>query len=98
MDDDKVYVKLQGHWIIEMSEMLATSNAKSIEEIRSFISRQRKPIGHPMTLIQKIDCVRVCSAVPLTHWIFSRWTELETDVFSSCHGLSGKCRGSYPEK
>ncbi len=62
MDDDKVYVKLQGHWIIEMSEMLATSNAKSIdEEIRSFISRQRKPIGHPMTLIQRpaaAVCVR----------------------------------------
>ena len=38
LDDDKVFAKLQGHWIIEMSEMLATSNAKSIEEIRSFIS------------------------------------------------------------
>lgn len=36
LDDDKVFAKLQGHWIIEMSEMLATSNAKSIEEIRSF--------------------------------------------------------------
>ena len=40
LDDDKVFAKLQDHWIIEMSEMLATSNAKSIEEIRSFISRQ----------------------------------------------------------
>jgi len=25
-----VYRKLQGHWIIEMSEMIATANAKSI--------------------------------------------------------------------
>ena len=33
LDDDRVFLKLQGHWIIEMSEMLATSNAKSIEEI-----------------------------------------------------------------
>ena len=34
LDDDRVFLKLQGHWIIEMSEMLATSSAKSIEEIR----------------------------------------------------------------
>ena len=33
LDDDNVYRKLQGHWIIEMSEMMATANAKSIEEI-----------------------------------------------------------------
>ena len=26
----------KGHWIIEMSEMMATANAKSIEEIKSF--------------------------------------------------------------
>ena len=34
LDDDNVYRKLQGHWIIEMSEMMATANAKSIEEIK----------------------------------------------------------------
>ncbi len=42
LDDDNVYRKLQGHWIIEMSEMLATANAKSIEEIKSFLSRQKE--------------------------------------------------------
>ncbi len=47
LDDDKVYTKLQGHWIIEMSEMLATSSAKSIEEIRSFISRQKETYRTP---------------------------------------------------
>ena len=47
LDDDKVFAKLQGHWIIEMSEMLATSNAKSIEEIRSFISRQKETYRTP---------------------------------------------------
>jgi hypothetical protein len=41
-DDDNVYRKLQGHWIIEMSEMMATANAKSIEEIKSFLSRQKE--------------------------------------------------------
>ena len=30
IDDDNVYRKMQGHWIIEMSEMIATANAKSI--------------------------------------------------------------------
>ncbi len=43
LDDENVYRKLQGHWIIEMSEMIATANAKSIEEIKSFLSRQKKP-------------------------------------------------------
>ena len=42
LDDDNVYRKLQGHWIIEMSEMIVTANAKSIEEIKSFLSRQKE--------------------------------------------------------
>ena len=37
LDDENVYRKLQGHWIIEMSEMMATANAKSIEGIKSFL-------------------------------------------------------------
>ena len=32
IDDDNVYRKMQGHWIIEMSEMIVTANAKSIED------------------------------------------------------------------
>ena len=39
LDDENVYRKLQGHWIIEMGEMIATANAKSVEEIKSFLSR-----------------------------------------------------------
>lgn len=31
LDDENVFRKLQGYWIIEMSEMLATANVKSIE-------------------------------------------------------------------
>ena len=41
IDKEDVYVQMSGHWIIEMSEMLATANAKSIEErialIRKYI-------------------------------------------------------------
>lgn len=47
LDDENVYRKLQGHWIIEMSEMLATANAKSIEEIKSFLSRQKETYKTP---------------------------------------------------
>ena len=41
LNDKDVYGKLRGHWIIEMSEMVATLNAKSLEEIKSFLSRQK---------------------------------------------------------
>ena len=59
LDDDNVYRKLQGHWIIEMSEMLATSSAKSIEEIRSFISRQKETYRTPYESQPK-DRLRQC--------------------------------------
>ena len=47
LDDDNVYRKIQGHWIIEMSEMIATANAKSIEEIKSFLSRAKETYKVP---------------------------------------------------
>lgn len=47
LDDENVYRKLQGHWIMEMSEMIATANAKSIEEIKSFLSRQKETYKIP---------------------------------------------------
>lgn len=47
MDDENVYRKLQGHWIIEMSEMMATVNAKSIEDIKSFLNRQKETYKIP---------------------------------------------------
>ena len=54
-----MFLKLQGHWIIEMSEMLATSSAKSIEEIRSFISRQKETYRTPYEAQPK-DRLRQC--------------------------------------
>jgi predicted P-loop ATPase len=58
LDDENVYRKIQGNWIIEFSEMLATVNAKSIEEIKSFISRQsdiyKTPYAtHPKTRLRQ---------------------------------------------
>lgn len=41
LDDENIYRRMMGHWIIEMSEMIATVNAKNVEEIKSFLSRQK---------------------------------------------------------
>lgn len=41
IDDENVYRKIQGHWIIEMAEMLATCHSRSIEDNKSFISREK---------------------------------------------------------
>ncbi len=40
LDDENVFRKMQGHFIIELSEMIATASARSIEDIKSFLSRQ----------------------------------------------------------
>lgn len=40
LDDEKVVVKLQSHWFIEMAEMLTMLNSKHDEDIKSFLSRQ----------------------------------------------------------
>ena len=47
LDDENVFRKIQGHWIIEMAEMLATCNARSVEEIKSFLSRQSETYKVP---------------------------------------------------
>ena len=47
LDDEKIVVKLQGHWIIEMPEMLATLNSRRVEEIKSFLSRQKDTYRTP---------------------------------------------------
>ena len=47
LEDDNIYRKLQGHWIIEMGEMSATVNAKSLEKTKSFLSRQKETYKIP---------------------------------------------------
>ncbi len=59
LDDDNVYRKMQGHWIIEMSEMIATANAKSIEDIKSFLSRSKETYKTPYA-IEPEDRPRQC--------------------------------------
>ncbi|MCD8150355.1 MAG: virulence-associated E family protein [Clostridiales bacterium] len=59
MDDENVYRKMQGHWIIEMAEMLGTSSAKSVEEIKAFLSRQKETYKTPYDRYPK-DRPRQC--------------------------------------
>ena len=47
LDDENIYRKLQNHWIIEMGEMKATVTAKNIEQIKSFLSRQKETYKIP---------------------------------------------------
>ena len=59
LDDENVFRKMQGHWIIEMSEMIATANAKSIEDIKSFLSRQKETYKVPYAT-EPEDRLRQC--------------------------------------
>lgn len=47
LDDEKIYQRLAGHWLLEMTEMVATANAKSIEDIKSFLSRDKDTYKFP---------------------------------------------------
>lgn len=66
LDDDNVFRRMYGHWIIEMSEMIATVNAKSIEEIKSFLSRQKETYKTPYDKYPK-DRPRQCVFVGTTN-------------------------------
>ena len=59
LDDENVYRRLRGHWIIEMSEMVATARSKSIEETKSFISRQKETYKD-LYALHAVDRPRQC--------------------------------------
>ena len=85
LDDENVYRKMQGHWIIEMAEMLATCNARSVEEIKSFLSRQSETYKVPYETHPE-DRPRQCIFAELpTMQIFLLLTDQETeDLFLCC--------------
>lgn len=60
IDDDNVYRKMKGHWVIELSEMTATLRSKYIEDIKSFISRQVDVYKVPYEVHPK-DIPRQCA-------------------------------------
>ena len=59
LDDENIYRKMQGHWIMEMSEMLGIGTAKSTDEIKSFLSRQKETYKAPYDKYAK-DRQRQC--------------------------------------
>ena len=61
-----MFRKLQGHWIMEMSEMIATANAKSIEEIKSFLSKQKETYKIPYET-HPADRLRQCVFAGMTN-------------------------------
>jgi predicted P-loop ATPase len=66
LEDENIYRKLQGHWIIEMSEMLATANARSIEDTKAFLSRQKDTYKIPYDRFPR-DFPRQCIFVGTTN-------------------------------
>lgn len=59
LNDEKVYGKLRRHWIMEMSEMIAAVSAKSNEEIKSFLVRQKDTFRIPYQQYEE-DRLRQC--------------------------------------
>ena len=47
LESEKVYEKMMGHWIIELSEMVATSTAKINESNKAFLSRMKETFRIP---------------------------------------------------
>ncbi len=41
MSDDMICRRIMGHWIVELSEFVATANSKSIEATKAQISRMK---------------------------------------------------------
>ena len=84
LSDKDVFHRLNGRWIIEMSEMVATANARSIEEIKAFLSRDRTSAVWPTTASARTIPGSACSRAPPTAWISCPWIAAETDVSSPC--------------
>ena len=59
LDDENVYRRLEGHFIIEMPEMSAIANTRTIEETKAFISRSKDTYKVPYDRLPK-DRPRQC--------------------------------------
>ena len=59
LDDENVYRRLEGHFIIEMPEMSAIANTRTIEETKAFISRSKDTYKVPYDRFPK-DRPRQC--------------------------------------
>ena len=92
LESSKVYEKLQGHWINELSEMLASNNARSNEAIKSFLSRQKEIYRTPYERYPK-DRPRQCVFAGTTNKI----SFLPSDRTGNRRFLPIACRESEAE-
>ena len=92
LESGKVYEKMQGHWIIELSEMLATNNAKSNEAVKSFLSRQKETYRTPYEKYPK-DRARQCVFAGTTNKI----TFLPNDRTGNRRFLPVRCKEDEAE-
>ena len=82
LDDKEIYHRLNGHWICELSEMVATANAKSIEEIKSFLSRDKDFLRMAYDRYGGDHPRQSVFAGTTTAWISCLWTEAAIGAFS----------------
>ena len=80
LDDENVYRKMQGHWLIEMSEMIATANARALRKSNPFSAARRKPIKCHTKPTRLTENGSVCSAALPIRWIFCPLTAPATAV------------------
>ena len=73
---------MSGYFIIEFSEMLATMNAKSVEDIKSFLSRQKETYKVPYERQAK-DRLRQCVFIGTTNKK-SFYPLIEPELEDSC--------------
>ncbi len=66
LEDENIYRRIRGHWLIEMSEMVATARSKSVEETKSFITRQ-KDNYKDLYALHAVDRPRQCVFVGSTN-------------------------------
>ena len=93
LGDKKIYEKLRGHWIMEMSEMIAAISAKSNEEIKSFLSRQKDTFRNSYGKFEE-DRPRQCLFAGTTNneeesraYFDQLWAEAMV-IFNSCKDKS----------
>lgn len=66
LESEKVWQKMRGHIISEMSEMLAANNAKTNEAVKAFLSRQKETYRIPYDVYAQ-DHPRQCIFVGTTN-------------------------------
>ena len=84
LDDENVYRKMQGHWIIEMSEMIATANAKSIEDNVCLVVLLIPLTFFPLTEQATAASFRLWSILKGLRFIFWQMNRLPESISIRC--------------